>query len=306
MSDSTEASFATMTTSETVSKAVDWATLEARGPDRLKWLNGLLTCDLANVGVGEGAYGLSVTKNGKIRSEVMVSVGSESVLLGVRRAAAEALLAELDRHLIMEDAEIAAHPGFEWHLVLGSQAGLARSIAVARGGQAVRHTRRGTEALALAIPISEVGVSEELARALGADCTATPAQWDHARIVAGVPEFGVDFDDTHYPQEASLERDAVSFKKGCYLGQEAVFMLENRGHVKKRLVQLASASPMSVGEPVTTPEGEALGTVTSTTISPEGGLALGWVRYKQSAAGTEVFVGNRPARVTPLLALEVS
>jgi folate-binding protein YgfZ len=46
-----------------------------------------------------------------------------------------------------------------------------------------------------------------------------------------VPRFGVDFDDTTYPQEASLEKTAVSFDKGCYLGQEVVCMLEMRGHV---------------------------------------------------------------------------
>ncbi len=54
-----------------------------------------------------------------------------------------------------------------------------------------------------------------------------------------MPRFGVDFDDQTLPQEASLERLAVSFNKGCYLGQETVFMLEKRGHAKKRLMRLA-------------------------------------------------------------------
>ena len=51
-----------------------------------------------------------------------------------------------------------------------------------------------------------------------------------------MPRFGVDFDDKTYPQEAQLEKVAVSFDKGCYLGQEVVCMLEMRGHVKRKLV----------------------------------------------------------------------
>ena len=62
--------------------------------------------------------------------------------------------------------------------------------------------------------------------------------WEALRLERGVPRFGPDFDDKTYPQEASLEKAAVSFDKGCYLGQEVVCMLEMRGHVKRKLVSI--------------------------------------------------------------------
>ena len=64
------------------------------------------------------------------------------------------------------------------------------------------------------------------------------AGWEALRLERNVPRFGVDFDDKMYPQEAALEKAAVSFDKGCYLGQEVVCMLEMRGHVKRKLVSL--------------------------------------------------------------------
>jgi len=133
---------------------------------------------------------------------------------------------------------------------------------------------------------------------------ATEGAWDRARVEHGVTAFGVDFDDTNYPQEASLERDAVSFEKGCYLGQEAVFMLEKRGHVKKRIVQLHVDGAVETGDPITLPDGAEVGRVTSRAVRPAGGnLALGFVKYKQARADTELRVGASRAVVTALLAV---
>ena len=85
-----------------------------------------------------------------------------------------------------------------------------------------------------------VGAIERAARAAGGG-VGDAEGWDVVRVRAAVPRFGVDFDETTYPQEAALETRAVSFQKGCYLGQEIVCMLEMRGHVKRKLVSLAVA-----------------------------------------------------------------
>ena len=79
---------------------------------------------------------------------------------------------------------------------------------------------------------------DEVARGVGG-ALGDDAAWEALRIERAIPRFGVEFDATTYPQEAALEKRAVSFAKGCYLGQEVVCMLEMRGHVKRKLVPLS-------------------------------------------------------------------
>src|SRR6185437_10386155 len=125
--------------------------------------------------------------------------------------------------------------------------------------------------------------------------------WEALRIAWGVPRFGADYDEQSLPQEASLETRAVSFSKGCYLGQETVFMLEKRGHARKKLVRLAveGEGTLSAGAEIALPDGTAgVGAVTSATRAPGPGgwLALGSVKHKHTPAGTALVVAGRPAR----------
>jgi tRNA-modifying protein YgfZ len=92
----------------------------------------------------------------------------------------------------------------------------------------------------------------------------------------------------------------VSFSKGCYLGQETVFMVEKRGHAKKKLVHLAveGDGALEAGVEIVLPEGGAVGALTSAARSPEGGwIALGPVKFKHTVPGTALVVGGRAARV---------
>ena len=93
----------------------------------------------------------------------------------------------------------------------------------------------------------------------------------------------------------------MSFDKGCYLGQEVVYMLENRGRPKRKLVrlELAGETPAAKGDAVTTPDGAAVGDVKSSVVGPEGGkpVAIAMIKFSQTAAGTELRVGDRVARV---------
>jgi glycine cleavage system aminomethyltransferase T len=104
-----------------------------------------------------------------------------------------------------------------------------------------------------------------------------------------------------YPQEASLEKRAVSFEKGCYLGQEVVCMLEMRGHVKRKLVSLVidQGEAPAKGAPVANAAGEAIGEVTSAAASPTLGapVALAMIKYAAAKAGGDVKVSDRPARI---------
>src|SRR5262249_30258701 len=84
----------------------------------------------------------------------------------------------------------------------------------------------------------------------GEGAVGDESAWEALRIEQGVPRFRHDFDESTYPQEASLEKRAVSFDKGCYLGQEVVCMLELRGQVKRKLVPVTLSASIPKGTPV--------------------------------------------------------
>jgi folate-binding protein YgfZ len=283
--------------------AADRSGIVIRGKDRSSWLNGLLTCDLAKLGLGQAAYGLLVEKKGRIQLDLYVvpARATDALALATPSALRDQALATLDHHLVMEDAELEAADLVFWHLVGPQSQKAADALAapfsgtldlLGHGGAFV--SAPSAEAEGLARRIAEVVA--DAGGVVGDD-----AAWEAIRIERGLPRFGVEVDASLYPQEASLEKVAVSFDKGCYLGQEVVYMLENRGHVKRKLVplDLEGDDVPRQGDPVTTADGTAVGDVKSAVIGPWSGkpVAIAMVKWAQSKPGTELRVGDRPARV---------
>jgi folate-binding protein YgfZ len=126
---------------------------------------------------------------------------------------------------------------------------------------------------------------------------ATASAEDAVRIAAGVPRMGSDLDDSVIPQEAFLERDAVSFTKGCFVGQELVCRIDTRGHVNRFLRHIVPEdrdAQLPLGAQITV-DGKAVGTITSS--AP--GIALGYVR-REVEPPTDAEVGGIPATVREL------
>jgi folate-binding protein YgfZ len=124
------------------------------------------------------------------------------------------------------------------------------------------------------------------------------------RVESGRPRFGIDLDDSVIPQEAGLNQRAVSFTKGCYVGQETVARLFYRGKPNRELRGLRSAIALPVGAELTNPvpgEDRVFGTVTSSVISPRlGALALALVRREVSPGTTLQAAGELDALVVEL------
>jgi hypothetical protein len=293
------------------SKAGVWAffapwlsTLVVTGADRVSWLNGLVTCDLAPLGApGRGAYGLATSKVGRVASDLIVISAPERLFVAPPRDRAAGLVETFERHLVMEDAEVAAAgERYAWLLLHGAgAAALGADVARAAGAAAwapVDATGRGGAALVFEDEAA-AGAREAL-RAAGVEPGDEPA-WEVLRHEWGVPRFGVDYDEKAYPQEAGLERLAVSFQKGCYLGQEVVCRLEMRGHVHRKLVALAldAGEPPARGAEVRAPDGQPVGAVTSAVRSERLGtvVALAMVKYAHAEAAGELSVGGVSARV---------
>lgn len=283
------------------------ATIGVTGPERQDWLSGLVTADIKGLAPGEGCYALSVNKKGRIQAETYVVVADDRILIGVEQTLAADLVEAMDKYLIMEDAEIAlVSPSWSWWLAHGPDAKLvAGSAREAEGVVGLAAMGEIATAIIALAPGAHPSPGELLTRPSGA-LLATPEGWERIRIERMLPRFGVDFELNCYPQEACLESLAVSFNKGCYLGQEAVFMLEKRGHVAKRLVRLVlDGDAPPPGEPILTPAGESVGAVTSSIADAGKAWVIGQVRYKQTASGTELMIGGRSATVSCLGIREV-
>ena len=285
----------------------DLATLIVTGQDRVSWVNGLFTCDLAKRAADQAVYGLAVGRNGRVLSDatIVVDDASARVLVAVPSTVVASLRAHLEHYLVMEDAEMAAlTDGFTAWGLHGAGSAAVLDAACSAGGVGGCLDRTGLGGAFVLAPVDRsAAVREAIERAVATagGSVGDEAGWEALRLERAVPRFGVDFDDRTYPQEASLEKTAVRFDKGCYLGQEIVCMLELRGHVKRKLVPLVldRGAPPVRGVAVTDDAGATLGEVTSAGSSPTLGrtVALAFVKRACAQAGKHVFVAGVPAEV---------
>jgi folate-binding protein YgfZ len=283
----------------------DLAVLVVTGKDRVTWLNGLLTCDLVKRPEGESRYGLVVLRNGRVLTDATVVVDETRAFVVLPAALVEAVRAHLEHYLVMEDAAMDARAdAFEPWSVHGPRSGEvleAARTAGASGGLVDRTGLGGAVILAPEAHAGQVRVALEHAVAALGGAIGDDGGWEALRLERGVPRFGVDFDERAYPQEASLEKVAVSFDKGCYLGQEVVCMLQMRGHVKRKLAAIVidGTTLPDRGAAVTDEAGVPVGEVTSAAASPTLGktVALVMIKRAQAEQGQRVVVGGARGEV---------
>lgn len=284
----------------------EWGTLRVTGPDRATWLNGIVTCDVSAATQDQGAWGLLLSKQGKIEAELQIVESGDALFIAVPPGKVDEVAATLDRYLVMEDAEIEVVPGCAWWELHGAGAATTAhevkeetsSDGAVFAAGAMSWTALGGAAL--------VGPAEGLATIEAALERAgvrvlEPAAWEAERIRLGLPRYGVDYGGQDNPHAAGLERRTVSWSKGCYLGQEVVCMQDMRGKVKRTLMRLELDDPevadveadaeVTEGSP-----GQACGRVTSRA----GGFALASLKAPATEPGTRVGVGSTMATVRAL------
>ena len=141
-------------------------------------------------------------------------------------------------------------------------------------------------------------------RSLGAGVINVSEQVEEIlRIEAGIARYGRDMDETNVVTETNLD-EAVSFTKGCYLGQEIIIRIKHRGHVAKKLTgwKCETSREIESGAVIKSTEGKEIGRVTSATFSPklETTVGLGYVRYEYLVGGTEVMIDDVGAVIAEL------
>jgi folate-binding protein YgfZ len=249
--------------------------LRVTGADRVEFLQGQCTNDIRRLGAGESCYAAFLNAKGKMRGEGQVICVGDTFLLEVNPG----LAPSLEKFIITEDVTIedvsASMP--EW-LVVGDEIGEVPPKAVT-----FQH------------PLGWGVIGDKSAAG-----TITAEALEVLRVEAAVPKWGVDMDENTIPNEAGLEARAISYDKGCYIGQETIARIKTYGHVNRRLVQIAMAGEnVPVGGDKLLVEGREVGQVTSAVRSSRLGkpLALGYVRREFATAGAKLNWNNETAEV---------
>ncbi len=291
------------------------------GADRRSYLQGLLTNDIAALETRTGCYAALLTAQGRMIADMRVLELGDGVLLDVSAHVTETVRAHLDRFVFSEDVEVrditaerseigVYGPGAATIVSHVSNVSVDRlplfaSTQAQFNGSPLIVVRSDEAGIGGYDLIVDRGAAEALTRAL-VDAGAAPVDEEAAeavRIEAGRPRFGQDMTEDTIPLEAGIEDRAISRTKGCYVGQEVIIRVVDRGHgrVARRLVGLSLPPGSAVPTPgahITSGERD-IGRITSATESPSLGhpIALGYVHRDFVSPGTKVAIGDTPAVV---------
>ena len=241
--------------------------LRVTGADRVRFLQGMLTNDVAALAPGGPLRAAVLNVKGRVLAIVDAVREDEAFVLVTEPVTAVKLLEVLDRHAIADDVTFTPE---------------------------TRPAHRVWEDVAAVWTAPPVFSAPAGASAV--------ADVDLRRLEAGMPRYGIDVSEDHFPFEANLDR-AISYEKGCYVGQEVVARAHARGHANKRLIGLflGGEGPAVAGTVLAHPTRATAGTITSSLVSPTfGPIALGYLHKSVWDPGTILDAGGRPATVSPL------
>jgi tRNA-modifying protein YgfZ len=295
--------------------------LALTGPSAVEFLNGQVTNELADLGPGEGRYAAFLTHKGKMLGDLRIlAVGEEphgspgELLLDTERVALQALFDMIRRFKVGYDVEL--HKRTLERSLLSLIGPRSREIAAAAAGiepdalpelehahisaQVADHPVRLIATDAAGVDVLCDADDHDAVRDALRRTGAQPVSEQTAEIVRierGRPRYGIDIDDTTIPQEAGLNERAVSFSKGCYVGQETVARLHYRGKPNRHLRGLRLSAPATSGEELRLGE-RPVGHLASIALSPTmGPIALALVR-REAEPGATVSVGDHGANAT--------
>jgi len=253
---------------------VDRGVLAVSGGDRAAWLQGLLTNDVASLQEGETRYAAYLTPQGRMITDMNVVARGDRLLLDVPGSLAGSLRERLDGLIFSEDARVT------------DESAVQQVWTVIHDDRFVDVIGETLPAEFAALPVIDLDTFEVI------------------RIERGVPKFLADMDDDTIPLEAGIEDRAISFTKGCYVGQEVIVRVTTRGggRVAKRLVRWQADADAAV---VPLPDARIfsfdreVGRVTSAAFSPAVNrvVGLGYVHRDFVERGTDVTVVWNDSRI---------
>ena len=272
--------------------------IRVEGTEAVQFLNGLITNDIKNATETTWLPAVFPTVQGRLIGAVRILRTQDGFLIDTESASHDAVLKTISRFTLAGDFKV-TDVSNELAL-LTVQGKRAREVIKDLNANVVPATHTAEDGFDLLIDADERTVIVDKLVAAGAQ-PVSPATFETLRIEAGIPRHGQDMDETNVVLEANLD-DAISYTKGCYLGQEIIIRIKHRGHVAKKLTGLTFEKSVEAGTAITSDDGKEIGRVTSATYSPklESPIALGYVRHEYLAPGTTVKAGDVSGTVTDL------
>ena len=297
------------------------------GNDRATYLHRIISNDVEGLAVGEGNYATILTNRGKIIADMKLYVFEDSIDIETNAETTSTLYQELDKYLIADDVTIEDFT--ERTGLIGIHGPASAELLQEVYGLDVEHLPEYHSVVheidgqhIACIRANETG---EVGYNLYTESESTEWLWDTTlvkgrrfgvqpvgltalnslRIEAGIPRYGAELDDSIFPQEAELEH-AVSFEKGCYIGQEIVARMKYRGHPNRLLrgFEIASDTPPQSGDCLFDGDKE-IGWMTSAVVSPtfEKTIGMGYVRIAFTDEGSQVEIETTDGRVNAMVRL---
>ena len=281
------------------------------GSEAVMFLNGLITNDMKTLAVNSWMPAAFANVQGRLLAAVRIAHREDGFLIDTDNATRETVITLLDRftlagdfHLqdLTDETQMFSMQGRKApeiiSRVFGEEAASVerQKIANAQFGDTtvtvIRASHTAEDGFDLFIDANNGAKLRDALTAAGA-APISNETFETLRIEAGIPLYGVDMDENNVVTETNMD-DAVSFTKGCYLGQEIIVRIKHRGHVAKKLsgVVLDDSTPVPRNSKIISSDGKEIGRVTSSAFSPrlDRAIALGYLKYDYLAAGTEVKV----------------
>lgn len=289
--------------------------LELTGKDRAAFLHNFCTADVKKMNVGEATELFILDSRGKTLAFGHVFCCENRLLISTADGQhSESVRQHLDKYVIREDVEVKDISSERQDLFVLGQASVDATRKFAELGSNECREVEFDEKVVLLAAIELAGFGMLLSsrpdacdgvRKFLADQDVLPCSgklFDSLRLAAGTPKFGAEVDETNLPQELRRDEKAISFTKGCYLGQETVAKIDAIGHVNRFLVGVLFEGPIVEGvasDCEVTKDGAKIGALKSLADSPFHNQTIGmaYVKRKHASAGTEVVVGGCRATI---------
>jgi folate-binding protein YgfZ len=284
----------------------------ATGADRIRFLHGLVTGDVAGQAPGQGCRAALLTPKGQVVSDMWIFVRPDDVRIVLDAGQAAPVAEALARYAIMDDFAAAPAGDFALFSLLGPAAAArlaavgvevgplaaASPLAHAEVGPlwVARVRELGTDGFWLGGPTAELSALRAKLGAAVPELDAAVAE--AARIDALEPRFGAEITTDYFPMEVGLG-GAIDYSKGCYLGQEPIVRVRDRGHINWRLVGLdvAGGAALHPGDALTSETKPKAGKITSAGRFPDGRAVALAMAHVSLPVGATVHIGAVEARI---------
>ena len=299
--------------------------IELTGKDRVRWLNSMVTNNIRDLAAGRGVYAFVLTPQGRILGDLYAYNRGESLLVDTDQSQAPKLLEIFRRYIIMDKVELS---NLSDKLTAIGVTGPKSPEVLRRAGfevpqletlQLTEFTWKGINLMVVRaeserresyeIWLAPENIDQLWAALIKANATPVGSEaLELYRIATGVPSYGRDIHDRDLPLETEQMR-ALSFTKGCYIGQEIVERIRSRGSVHRAFTGFLIEGSLPAPGTKLEVDGKEVGEITSAASLPLGNgertVALGYIRKEVAASGKVLEAGQARARVTELPFAEI-